>query len=193
MADRDRKGRGQDEFVDGQDPAATDVPAEDPGGGGADPEAEVKRLSLENKRLKKQLDDANKRIQELEAEQAAAARRTKAEQLLKKWEGKGRTFENEELRTAELNRLAGLSDDALSATETGIDSLSTPKKDDPKPPVPPAHDPAKRAEASRTGRLKADAGVEPLVVDDKKPASLQDKLSAGLMASYRESTKQEVA
>jgi hypothetical protein len=152
----------------------------------------VKRLRLENKKLKKQLEDAQVRISELEAQQAAAERRAKAEKVLKKWEGKGRAFENDEARTAELNRLAGLTEEAILATEQVIDSLSTPKKEDPaKPPLP--GDLTKRAEAQVRPRMKADAGVDPLVVDDKKPANLEEKLKTGLMAAYKANVSQEVA
>ncbi|MCZ7600303.1 MAG: DNA methyltransferase, partial [Gammaproteobacteria bacterium] len=156
------------------------------------PDAELKKLRLENKKLKKQLEEAQTRISELETEQAAAARRAKAETVLKKWEGKGRSFENDEARTAELNRLAGLTEEAILATEQVIDSLTTPKKDDPaKPPLP--GDLTKKAEASLKPRMKADAGIDPLVVDDKKPANLEEKLRTGFMAAYKANVSQEVA
>jgi adenine-specific DNA-methyltransferase len=190
MADKTKQSKGQDEFLDQEDPGTTDPGTEDTTTDS--PDTELKKLRLENKKLKKQLDDANARIQELEAEQAAAARRTKAETVLKKWEGKGRTFDNDEARTAELNRLAGLSEEAITATEQVIDSLATPKKEDPaKPPLP--GDLTKKAEAQAKPKMKADAGVDPLVVDDKKPASLEEKLRTGLMASYKANVSQEVA
>jgi len=185
MADKDKDTKGQDEFVDEQQP--TDTP-EKPGG---DPEAELKKLRAENARLKKQLEDAQKKIAELESAQAAAARRVKAEQLLKKWEAKGRTFAGDKERDAELERLAGLSDDALTATEAVIDAMASPtsegadEKDQP--------DPGKKPDASASRNLKADAGVNPLVVDDKRPANLEEKLKTGFMAAYKSQTNQEVA
>ena len=189
MADKTKQSKGQDEFLDQEDPGATDPGTEDTTTDS--PDTEVKRLRLENKKLKKQLEEAQQRISELETEQAAAARRAKAEMVLKKWEGKGRTFDSDEARTAELNRLSGLTEEAILATEQVIDSLTTPKKEDPKPPLP--GDLTKKAEASLKPRMKADAGVDPLVVDDKKPASLEEKLKTGLMANYKANVSQEVA
>ncbi|MCC6156707.1 MAG: DNA methyltransferase, partial [Deltaproteobacteria bacterium] len=189
MADKSKQSKGQDEFLDQEDPGG-EAPAEEPSTDG--PDAELKKLRLENKKLKKQLEEAQTRISELETEQAAAARWAKAETVLKKWEGKGRSFENDEARTAELNRLAGLTEEAILATEQVIDSLTTPKKDDPaKPPLP--GDLTKRAEAQVRPRMKADAGVDPLVVDDKKPANLEEKLRTGFMAAYKANVSQEVA
>jgi len=189
MADKSKQSKGQDEFLDQEDPGG-EAPAEEPSTDG--PDAELKKLRLENKKLKKQLEEAQTRISELETEQAAAARRAKAETVLKKWEGKGRSFESDEARTAELNRLAGLTEEAILATEQVIDSLTTPKKDDPaKPPLP--GDLTKKAEASVRPRMKADAGVDPLVVDDKKPANLEEKLRTGFMAAYKANVSQEVA
>jgi adenine-specific DNA-methyltransferase len=188
MADKTKQSKGQDEFLDQEDPG-TEVPTDEPSTDG--PDAELKKLRAENKKLRKQLEEAQQRISELETEQAAAARRAKAESVLKKWEGKGRTFESDEARTAELNRLSGLTEEAILATEQVIDSLTTPKKEEPKPPLP--GDLTKKAEASARPKMKADAGVDPLVVDDKKPASLEEKLRTGLMASYKANVSQEVA
>ena len=191
MADKTKQSKAQDEFLDQEDPG-DGAPAEEPTTD--NPDAELKRLRAENKKLKKQLEDAQQRISELETEQAAAARRAKAEAVLKKWEGKGRTFDNDEARTAELNRLAGLTEEAILATEQVIDSLAAPKKDEAFPPKAPLPgDPLKKAEASTQPKLKADAGIDPLVVDDKKPASLEQKLKTGLMASYKATVGQEVA
>jgi len=191
MADKTKQSKGQDEFLDQEDPG-DGAPAEEPTTD--NPDTELKRLRAENKKLKKQLEDAQQRISELETEQAAAARRAKAETVLKKWEGKGRAFDNDEARTAELNRLAGLSEEAILATEQVIDSLTTQKKDEAFPPKPPLPgDLTKKAEASLQPKLKADAGIDPLVVDDKKPANLEQKLKTGLMASYKATVGQEVA
>ena len=174
MADKDKNTKGADEFVD-------DEQSQEPGGGG-DPEAELKKLQAENKRLKAQLEEAQKRIEEMEASQAAEQRKAKAEQLLKKWETKGRTFKSEKDRVTELERLAGLSEDALSATESVIESLASPAQ------VPADET---KSEADKKSRMKADAGVDPLVVDDKKPANLEDKLKSGFMAAYKANTNQQ--
>jgi len=175
MADKDKDTTGQDEFVD-------DDKSKEPGGG--DTESELKKLRDENKRLKTQLEEAQKRIQEMEASQAAAESQAKAEQLLKKWEAKGRTFESEKDRATELERLAGLSEEALAATENVIESLTGT-----------ASDPSDKtkSEAASKSRMKTDAGVDPLVVDDKKPANLEDKLKSGFMAAYKAHINQEVA
>ena len=184
MSDKTKQTKGQDEFVDEEQ--TTDTP-EEPGNG--DSAAELKKLRAENKQLKKQLDDAQKRIAELESSQAASERRVKAEKLLKKWEQKGRTFAKDTERDAELERLAGLTDDALTATEAVIDALAAPRKEGVEDPS----DPSKKPETAASRKLKADAGVNPLVVDDKKPANLEEKLKSGFMAAYKSQTNQEVA
>lgn len=57
------------------------------------------------------------------AEQKAAANRARAQKLLSKVEKHGITFDSDEDRTNELTRLAGLSDDAFSATEDAFDRM----------------------------------------------------------------------
>ena len=175
MADKDKETKGADEFVE-------DDKSQEPGGG--DTDSELKKLRDENKRLKTQLEEAQKRIEEMEAAQAATESKAKAEQLLKKWEAKGRTFESEKDRTAELERLAELSEEALAATESVIDGLASPAQD-PSDEI--------KTEAENKSRMKADAGVDPLVVDDKKPANLEEKLKSGFMAAYKANTVQEGA
>ncbi len=182
MADKNKDIKGADEFVE------KDEQSQDPGGG--DTESELKKLREENKRLKTQLEQAQKRIEEMEASQAAAQRKVQAEQLLKRWETKGRTFESDKERSAELERLAELSEDALAATKSVIESLAAPGK---APLDKDESGQSQKSEATNKGRMKSDAGVDPLVVDDKKPANLEEKLKSGFMAAYKANTNQEVA
>ncbi len=99
-----------------------------PGGGGGN-DARVKELEKENKDLKDQLDLLQKELDKINAEQAAAARRTRAEKLVLEMENRGVDFADEEDRESERKRIAGLGDDAFEATEAAVKRV---KKKDPK-------------------------------------------------------------
>lgn len=175
MADKEKdKKKGQDEFDQApDDQAPTD-----------DKDALIKKLQDENARLKKELEAAQKQIEELQAAQQAAQRRARAEKLLKEWENRGRAFENEDARTAELERLAALTDEAFAATEAVIQALAKPKEEE-KPDD--KHGPDGKPKKKQPGRIKSDAGVRPAAIDDRN-LSLGERLSAGIMAGYRQRT-----
>ena len=162
--------------------AAKKKPAQQEG----DP-ARVTDLEKENRQLKAQVTELQKRVQELEAEQKAAACRSRAKKLLTRLEKQGLSFASDEDREAELKRLAELSDEAFAATEAAYERL--PKsakavKDKEEKPADSDQGGKPAAKASTETPLRSDAGVRPHDVDDRK-VSLEDRLRDGFMAAYR--------
>ena len=172
------------------DPAegAKKAPAPDGGGGGGtppasdDPKARVKELEKENKELKQQVTDLQKQIQALEAEKQAAANRARAQKLVRKLEKQGLSFGSDDEREQELFRLASMSDEAFSATETAYERMASAKAAEPekKEPAQAAAQPAKQDPP-----MKSDAGIRPLDVDDKK-STLESQLKDGFMQAYHD-------
>lgn len=162
--------------------AAKKKPAQQEG----DP-ARVTDLEKENRQLKAEVAELQKRVQELEAEQKAAACRSRAKKLLTRLEKQGLSFASEEDREAELKRLAELSDEAFAATEAAYERLpKSAKADKDKEEKPADSDQGGKpaAKASTETPLRSDAGVRPHDVDDRK-VSLEDRLRDGFMAAYR--------
>ena len=171
------------------DPAAkteSDAAKKKPAQQEGDP-ARVTDLEKENRQLKAQIAELQKRVQELEAEQKAAACRSRAKKLLTRLEKQGLSFASEENREAELKRLAELSDEAFAATEAAYERLpKSAKADKDKEEKPADSDQGGKpaAKASTETPLRSDAGVRPHDVDDRK-VSLEDRLRDGFMAAYR--------
>jgi len=138
---------------------------------------EFKKLQVENEGLKKQISDLQKKLDEYEAEKTKSKRKVKAMELLEKWEKCGRTFENEEARNAEIERLASLDDTAFAASEQVIQQLK-PLEDGNKP----------KTEANDKRTMRTDAGVEPQTVDDSA-VSTTDRLAGGLQKARQELKK----
>ena len=139
------------------------------------------------RQLKAQVAELQKRVQELEAEQKAAACRSRAKKLLTRLEKQGLSFASDEDREAELKRLAELSDEAFAATEAAYERLpKSAKADKDKEEKPADSDQGGKpaAKASTETPLRSDAGVRPHDVDDRK-VSLEDRLRDGFMAAYR--------
>ena len=187
----DDKDTDKDEAVD-QDGAKKNAP----GGGGADAakDARISELEAENQKLKAQLAEFQKELETLRAKEKAAANRARAEKLMQTLEKEGFCFGEEAEREKELERLAGLSDDAFGATEAAYKRVPKPKTGAPKKEDEEEDEDAKKAKdkkdkpdakAGADGNLRTDAGVKPLVVDDKK-VSLEDRLKKGVMAAYEE-------
>lgn len=163
-----------------------------PGGGAAPPvddKGRIKELEAENKDLKNQVLELQKRVDDLEAESKAAANKARAQKLVRKLEKAGMSFASDEDKDQELNRLAGLSDDAFAATEAAYDRAAQSKSES---PSAGKHDDDKGADekdnsasASADRQMRTHADVRPLDVDDKK-SSLEDKLRDGFMTAYRE-------
>jgi len=167
-------------------------------GDGGEKDARVKELEAENKKLKEQLDEVQTELDKMREQQAAAARRERAEKLVKEMENRGIEFEGDEDREAELKRLAGLTDDAFSATEAAVKRVKKPKdqKEEPDPGENPEDEekkkekdkkqPPKKSKADTGGGMKADAGVRPADVQDGEESSLEESLKSGFMAAYND-------
>ncbi len=186
-------GLTMDEKQKAKDEAAEAAKKNDPGGGGGgnapDEKARIQELETENKELKQQVLALKKKLEEIEAEQQAAAHRAKAQKLLAKVEKHGVGFAGDEEREKELTRLAGLSEEAFTATEAAFDRMiqveaEKAKKAETKPEEKSGNK-AKADETSQDKALRSDAGVRPQDVDDKK-TSLEDRLTHGLMAAYQQ-------
>ena len=160
-------------------------------GGGADKDARIKELENENKDLKAQLDEVQNELDKMREEQAAAARRTRAEKLVNEMVNRGVEFADDEDRESEMNRLAGLTDDAFEATEAAVKRIKKkdPKADpnaDQKPEDKNKKPPVNKGKADSGCGMSADAGVRPADVQDGKETSLEDDLKSGFMAAYNE-------
>ncbi len=141
-----------------------------------------KELEKENRQLKAQVAELQKRIQELEAEQKAAAAKTRASQLIAKLEKQGMDFGEE--RDNELGRLAELSDDAFAATEAAYEKMAKSRKEGARPEPETGKEPdGRKSKASDDSPMRTSATVRPHDVDDRK-LSLEDRLKNGLMAAY---------
>lgn len=184
----DKTKPSDDQAAKTESDAAKKKPAQQEG----DP-ARVTDLEKENRQLKAQVAELQKRVQELEAEQKAAACRSRAKKLLTRLEKQGLSFASEEDREAELKRLAELSDEAFAATEAAYERLpKSAKADKDKEEKPADSDQGGKpaAKASTETPLRSDAGVRPLDVDDRK-VSLEDRLRDGFMAAYRNRVGEE--
>jgi len=95
-------------------------------------ETELRKLAKsqqsEIERLTKEKDDLQKRLDESQAAHKSMLRKAKAEKLLSKWEEAGREFADDNSRTAEIERLMKMSDDAFAATEETVSAFAAGKK-----------------------------------------------------------------
>ncbi len=154
-------------------------------GGGGEQQKRIAELEQENKQLKAKVSELQKRVQELESQQQAAASKARASKLIRRLEKQGVDFGGEEDREKEFQRLAGLSDEAFSATEAAYERMAGRTKADAKP-ADKAEDklePRKEAARACDEPLRSDAGLRPRDVDDRK-ATLEDQLRDGFMAAY---------
>ena len=159
---------------------------DDAGGAAPDDKTRIKELEKENKDLKQQVLTLQKQLDEMETEKKAAANRSRAQKLIRKLEKNGLAFESDEEREQELSRLAGLSDEAFSASEAAYERMQKtgPKVQGEGKDKGGSGDSAKASRNGDDPPLRSDAGVRPRDVDDKK-ASLEDRLKSGFMAAYR--------
>jgi len=198
--DRDKE-KDKDEGAEREAAKKPKAPDEGGGGGGSEPsnkDARIRELEGKNQKLKAQLVELQKELEKLQAKEKAAANRARAEKLMKKLEKDGFSFGEEDDREKELERLAGLSDDAFAATEATYKRVPKPKADAPDKKEDEEEDAKSKekdkdkdkrgkekpdAKAGADGKLRTDAGVKPLVVDDAK-LSLEDRLRRGIRAAY---------
>ena len=145
-------------------------------------------LEKENRQLKAQVAELQKRIQELEAAQQAAAAHSRAQQLMVALEQRG--IDWGEGRDAECQRLAALSDEAFTATEAAYTQLlnhrpaTSPPTATPAsaPPSPATSTASMHSAATPSGSLPSHS-MRPHDIDDRPP-SLEERLRSGLMAAY---------
>jgi len=127
-------------------------------------EEDLKKVQQENETLKKQIQDLEKQIEAFETDKRNAERKARASELVETWEQRGRTFKDEDERSSEVERLAGLDDSAFEAARSVIDALPENKSE---------------GEEHKEKVLRSDAGIDPVVVDDKT-GNLATRLSKGL-------------
>ena len=130
--------------------------------------------------MKKKLKELQKKVEAYEAEKRKAERTIRAGELVASWEKHGRVFKDEAERTAEIERLAGLDDNAFEAARSVIDALPEAKAEEGGPGKDNGNN-GKPACASHADRkiLRSDAGVTPAVVDDGS-GGLGGRLTKGL-------------
>lgn len=173
-----------DHPMDDNQEKSTDTNAEaakkgkSPAGGGAGTPSESD-LQKENQQLKAQVAELQKRIQELESAQKAAASKARAEKLMVKIEKQGITFASEEEKQTELKRLAELSDEAFSATEAAYSRIPLAKTEAKQESEKKSDVKSKTSDTPN----RAEASLRPRDVDDQK-SSLEDRLKNGFMAAY---------
>lgn len=160
----------------------------------------IKKQQAEIDKLTSQVEDLQRKLDEAEASRKAVMRRTKAERLLSLWEEAGRDFGDETTRTAEIERLMKMSDEAFAATEETVSTFAAgkkkapddeemdpeadPEEEDPKDKKKNPFPPKKKGKSQAD--LKSDAGRRPSNSPDPKPQDLQSKLTTGFMAAYKD-------
>ena len=167
----------------------------------ADKDKLIREQQGEIERLQKELDAAQKKLEESQAAHRSVVRKTKAEKLLATWEEAGREFEGDEGRTAEMDRLLKLTDEAFAATEAAVETFAAGKKkrpedeedeesdedgDEPpedgkKPPFPPR----KKKRKKGVDAMGANSSRRPAASHDTH-ATLEAELTQGFMAAYED-------
>jgi len=133
----------------------------------------IEKLQATIAKMEKEMETMTAKMAAVEAEAKKAARKTKAESLLTKWEAAGRKFEGEASRAAELERLSAMSDDAYAATEQVVSTMS---------PMPPVQAPAPKPTKASLQADASDKGALP--VPDGKGSSLEDRLAAAMREAH---------
>lgn len=162
--------------VEGGNASAKDQAAEI-----AEKDKRIKELEEENRDIKAKYDDIKRKHDKLKADQEATERRTRAEKFVKSLEERGYTFRDDDDREAELNRLAGLSDEAFKATETAYSRVEFPKNTG-----QDGNSGRNSAGASGSGSMRSNARVNPVDVEDSGDGSLEETLRNGFMAAYND-------
>jgi len=148
-----------------------------------DKDALIKKLQAENQQLKQQVADLQKQVEKYESEAQTAARKARAEKLISKLEQKGLSFSDQE-KEAELKCLDELTDYAFAPTEAAYDRMLNAEKKEPADNKDNKESAKTKADADDK-KLRTDAGVTPLMADDKN-STLEDRLKTGFMVAYEE-------
>jgi hypothetical protein len=165
-------------------------------------QTEIERLTKENESLQQKLDEA-------EAAKKSMIRKARAEKLLAAWQDAGRDFADDAGKTAEMDRLMKLSDEGFDATEAAVQAFAAgkKKKDEEDPEDPDAEDeseggdepdgkkppfPLKKEKKrpKKQASMASQAGV-PASSADRRGGSLQEQLTAGFMAAWKDRTHTE--
>jgi len=178
MGDETKKTQGADEAVD---PSELSEEEKD---------KLIRKLQGDVDRLEKELDSMRKKLDEAEASRKAVVRKTKAEKLLERWEEAGRKFDDDEARTAELERLIKMTDDGFEATVAAVDSFAAGKKpkdeeDEEDPDGDEDESKKRRRKARQPSGMASKAGKGPAASPDSR-TSLEDRLKAGFDAAYKD-------
>jgi adenine-specific DNA-methyltransferase len=186
MSDADKQAAPEDAAKNapggggGVPPAATPPPA-----GGPDKDAQIRQLQKENAALKQQVADLQKQLQQMEQEAKALTNKVRAESLVKKLEQKGLTFGSDDERTTEIDRLAGLSDEAFAAAEHTYERLAPQTTAEPEKP-------ADAQASAHTRPLSTAANMRPKNVQDA-PVSLEEQLRKGLGLAWADRNRHQTA
>ncbi|MDP2361951.1 MAG: DNA adenine methylase [bacterium] len=126
------------------------------------------------------------KVQAAEDEKAKTEATKAAEALVVLMEKKGQTFADDAARQAEIERLAGLSDEARKAIADTLSQL--PDKE-----AAPSEDASntQAVMAAGTGALRANASATPPTEGDPEPKDLKTKLQVGFNAAYEERVSRE--
>ena len=118
-----------------------------------------------------------------EKETALAKATEEARKLVALMEKKGRSFAKDEDRQAEIDKLAGLTDEARQAVQDTWKALPDAEAAAP----PPAEDAggSRAARAAAKGALRSNASTEPAASGDPAPKSLGEKLKVALGSAYK--------
>ncbi len=203
VASQTTSSQGEEPMADEKDKdkqkkGAEDAPPDPAGLSEAEKDKLIKKQQGEIDKLAAQVAELQRKLDEAEASRKAALRRTKAEKLMALWEEAGRDFGDETSRTAEIERLMKMTDEAFAATEETVQSFAAGKKkpkDDEEDDADADLDeeeakdkkkaPAKKKSKAQGG-MRSDAAQRPSDSLDPKPQNLQDKLTAGFMAAYKD-------
>lgn len=170
-----------DDMKDSKTQAATDKPLKDM------TQAELLQRA---EQLAAQNEDLAGKVQAAEDEKAKSAAQQAAEALVALMEKKGRVFADAAARQAEVERLAGLSDEARKAVEDSLagmpDAEPTPEPTEEEKAAAAAEGgtPTPTAAADSKGALRANASLAPHTGSDPVPQDLKTKLGKGLAALH---------
>lgn len=124
-------------------------------------------------------------------ETALAKATEAAKKLVALMEKKGRVFEKDEARAAEVTKLAALTEEARQAVEDTWTAMPDAKAAAAAEAGEASGEGTQAAAAAGKGALRANAGKEPGASGDPEPKSLGEKLKAVAMAVYHDRVKSE--